>query len=226
MFNYLKEHLRYTIIRDIIKKIKLNKFRKKWRNNNKDNETIPMNIFDSNLVTVGKYSYGELNVISFNKNSKLKIGKFCSIAQNVKFILDAEHRMDTISTFPFKVKILKEEKYEATSKGDIIISDDVWIGYGAMILSGVNIGQGAVVATGAVVTKNVPPYAIVGGIPARILKYRFSQDIIKILLNIDYDKFDKAIIFSNKNLLEKKVDKTFCDSDEWKDFKIVFKDGI
>ena len=62
MFNYLKEHLRYTIIRDIIKKIELNKFRKKWRNNNKDNETIPMNIFDSNLVTVGKYSYGELNV--------------------------------------------------------------------------------------------------------------------------------------------------------------------
>lgn len=226
MFNYLKKQLRYTIIIDIVKKMKLNKFRKKWRYINKNNETIPMNIFDSKLVSVGKYSYGELNVISFNKNSKLKIGSLCSIAQNVKFILDADHRIDTISTFPFKVKIFKEIKYEAISKGDIIIEDDVWIGYGAMILSGVKIGQGAVIAAGAIVTRDVPPYAIVGGIPARILKYRFSQDIIKILLNIDYDKFDKAIIFSNKNLLEKKIDKTFCDSDEWKDFKIVFKDGI
>lgn len=214
MFNYLKEHLRYTIIRDIIKKIKLNKFRKKWRNNNKDNETIPMNIFDSNLVTVGKYSYGELNVISFNKNSKLKIGKFCSIAQNVKFILDADHRMDTISTFPFKVKILKEEKYEATSKGDIIISDDVWIGYGAMILSGVNIGQGAVVAAGAVVTKDVPPYAIVGGLPAKILKYRFAEDIINALMNINYNTLDENIIKSNKDLFIKTLNKEILDKGE------------
>lgn len=68
--------------------------------------------------------------------------------------------------------------------------------------------------SGCSCNKYVPLYAIVGGIPARILKYRFSQDIIKILLNIDYDKFDKAINFSNKNLLEKKFDKTFCDSDE------------
>lgn len=214
MFNYLKEHLRYTIIRDIIKKIELNKFRKKWRNNNKDNETIPMNIFDSNLVTVGKYSYGELNVISFNKNSKLKIGKFCSIAQNVKFILDADHRMDTISTFPFKVKILKEEKYEATSKGDIIISDDVWIGYGAMILSGVNIGQGAVVAAGAVVTKDVPPYAIVGGLPAKILKYRFAEDIINALMNINYNTLDENIIKSNKDLFIKTLNKEILDKGE------------
>lgn len=214
MFKYLKAQLRYTIIKDIIKQIKLNKFRKKWRYNNKNNETIPMNIFDTNLVTVGKYSYGELNVISFNKNSKLKIGKFCSIAQNVKFILDADHRMDTISTFPFKVKILKEEKYEATSKGDIIISDDVWIGYGAMILSGVNIGQGAVVAAGAVVTKDVPPYAIVGGLPAKILKYRFAEDIINALMNINYNTLDENIIKSNKDLFIKTLNKEILDKGE------------
>lgn len=214
MFKYLKAQLRYTIIKDIIKQIKLNKFSKKWRYNNKNNETIPMNIFDTNLVTVGKYSYGELNVISFNKNSKLKIGKFCSIAQNVKFILDADHRMDTISTFPFKVKILKEEKYEATSKGDIIISDDVWIGYGAMILSGVNIGQGAVVAAGAVVTKDVPPYAIVGGLPAKILKYRFAEDIINALMNINYNTLDENIIKSNKDLFIKTLNKEILDKGE------------
>lgn len=226
MFNYLKKQLRYTIIIDIVKKMKLNKFRKKWRYINKNNETIPMNIFDSKLVSVGEYSYGELNVISFNKNSKLKIGSLCSIAQNVKFILDADHRIDTISTFPFKVKIFKEIKYEAISKGDIIIEDDVWIGYGAMILSGVKIGQGAVIAAGAIVTRDVPPYAIVGGIPARVLKYRFSQDIIEKLLNIDYSKFNRKNFFSIKFLLEKKVDKAFFDNDEWKCFETVFKNNV
>ena len=205
MFNYLKKQLRYTIIIDIVKKMKLNKFRKKWRYINKNNETIPMNIFDSKLVSVGKYSYGELNVISFNKNSKLKIGSLCSIAQNVKFILDADHRIDTISTFPFKVKIFKEIKYEAISKGDIIIEDDVWIGYGAMILSGVKIGQGAVIAAGAIVTKNVPPYAIVGGVPAKILKYRFSKSVINNLLNLDYSKIDKIFIKNNKHFFEKNL---------------------
>lgn len=215
MFNYLKEQLKYTIIKDIVKQMRLNKFRKKWRYNNKNNETVPMNIFDANLVNVGKYSYGELNVISFNRNSKLKIGNFCSIAQNVKFILDADHRTNTISTFPFSVKILKEVKYEATSKGDIIVEDDVWIGYGAMVLSGVKIGQGAVIAAGAIVTKDVPPYAIVGGIPARVLKYRFLKEQIDKLLRIDYKKIDKNFIINNKILLNKNLDEIFYKDKEW-----------
>jgi virginiamycin A acetyltransferase len=215
MFKYLKAQLRYTIIKDIIKQIKLNKFRKKWRYNNKNNETIPMNIFDTSLVTVGKYSYGELNVISFNNKSKLKIGNLCSIAQNVKFILDADHRTETISTFPFNVKILKEVKYEAISKGNIIVEDDVWIGYGAMILSGVKIGQGAVIAAGAIVTKDVPPYSIVGGIPARVLKYRFLKEQIDKLLHIDYGRIDKNFVIKNKDLLNKDLNEIFYKDEEW-----------
>ena len=100
------------------------------------------------------------------------IGNYISIAQNVHFLLDVEHFANHISTYPFKVKLLHSQKSESFSKGDIIIDDDVWIGYGATILSGVRIGQGAVVATGAVVTSDVPPYAIVGGVPAKVIKYR------------------------------------------------------
>ena len=77
------------------------------------------------------------------------------------------------------------------SKGDITVDNDVWIGYGATIMSGVHIGQGAIVAAGAVVTKDVPPYAIVGGVPAKVIKYRFEPELIKELLKIDYSKLTK-----------------------------------
>ena len=83
---------------------------------------------------------------------------------------------------------------EATSKGDIIIDDDVWIGYRSIILSGVHIGQGAVIAAGAVVTKDVPPYTIVGGVPAKVIKYRFTSEITDYLLTMDYSKLDQDMI--------------------------------
>lgn len=86
---------------------------------------------------------------------------------------------------------------EAISKGDIIVKDDVWIGRNALIMSGVNIGQGAVIAAGAVVTKDVPPYAIVGGVPAKVIRYRFEEEIINELVNVDFDKFNVEFIRSN-----------------------------
>ena len=87
-----------------------------------------------------------------------------------------------------------ESGLEGKSKGNIYVDDDVWIGYGAIILSGVHIGQGAVIAAGAVVTVDIPPYAIVGGVPAKVLKYRFESDMIEELLKIDYSKLDKEMI--------------------------------
>ncbi len=75
--------------------------------------------------------------------------------------------------------------------GGIVVEDDVWIGFGATILSGVHIGQGAVVAAGALVTKDVPPYAIVGGVPAKLIKYRFEQELVRELVDIDYSRLDK-----------------------------------
>lgn len=119
-----------------------------------------------------------------------------SISTEVVFILGGEHPYTGILTFPFKVKLLGES-FESTSNGHIKVCDDVWIGYGATILSGVVINQGAIIAAGSVVTKSVPPYAIVGGNPVKIIKYRFSQDIIAKLLIIDYGKISMNTIKNN-----------------------------
>lgn len=166
----------------------------KWRKRNKHNETAPNNLFDINMVSVGRYTYGRLEVLTFNTQNHLKIGNFCSIAPKVVFLLSADHYTDHISSFPFKVKVTRELETEGVSKGDIIVDDDVWIGYGATILSGVHIGQGAIVAAGAVVSSDVPPYAIVGGVPAKVLKYRFEREIIDKLVQIDYSKLEKEKI--------------------------------
>ena len=90
------------------------------------------------------------------------------------------------------------------AKGDIVINDDVWIGYNALIMSGVEIGQGAVIAAGAVVTKNIPPYAIAGGVPARVLKYRFDEKTIQMMLRIDYSRLEV-------NAIEDNIDKLYSE---------------
>lgn len=171
-----------------------------WRKNNKHNFTQMVNGFKGSIVKVGKNSYGQLNVLSLSDKSYLNIGNYVSIAPNVWFLLDTEHYTNHISTYPFKVKLLKE-KTEAFSKGNITIDDDVWIGFGATIISGTHIGQGAVVAAGAVVTRDVPPYAIVGGVPAKVIKYRFAPDMIKKMMNIEYSRLDKVTIENNLDAL-------------------------
>ena len=148
------------------------------------------------LISVGKGTYGEISVLSYNDISKLSIGNYCSIAPEVMFILSADHYTDHISTFPFKGKCM-HAKSEGLSKGDISVGDDVWIGYRAIILSNVNIGKGAVIAAGAVVTKDVPPYAIVGGMPAKIIRYRFPEKIRNQLLNLDLSKISENVICRN-----------------------------
>lgn len=168
-------------------------FYKMWRTKNYHNNTAPTGMFNMEHVEIGRATYGGINVLDFGSSHSLKIGSFCSIGPNVMFLLSADHRIDTISTFPFKVKCLGQES-EAVSKGDIILEDDVWIGYGATIMSGVHIGQGAVVAAGAVVTKDVPPYAIAAGVPAKIIKYRFNDELIEELLKIDYSKLSNEDI--------------------------------
>ena len=181
-------------IKKIFLKIKFTIFKIKWRKQNIHNFTIPQNFFPIEDVSIGDFTYGDLNIYKFNDKSKIRIGRFCSIGQNTSFVIDADHPISHLSTYPYKVKILQSEKYEAISKGDIIIEDDVWIGFGAIIMSGVHIGQGAIVAAGAVVTKDVPPYAIIGGIPAKIIKYRFEENMINELLKVDYSKLTKDII--------------------------------
>lgn len=188
------EHPSYSLWGYIAGKLNIRKKRREWRQKNKHNQTEMINVFDPGLVSVGNYSYGELNVTNFGSNSHLYIGNFVSIAQNVHFLLDVEHYTNHLSTYPFKVKTLNEVEYEAFSKGDINVQDDVWIGYGAIILSGVTIGQGAVIAAGAVVTKDVEPYTIVAGIPARCVKARFSQSVIDYMMTLDYESLTEEMI--------------------------------
>jgi len=129
----IKKKVRFTFLGIILSTIRLNSFRRKIINNYPDNDIIPMNIFPENCLLIGRYSYGELNIVTFDDKSKLKIGNFVSIAQHVKFLLDVEHHIDRISTFPFNAKVLNNVVTEGFSKGDIVIDDDVWIGYGATV---------------------------------------------------------------------------------------------
>lgn len=187
----------------IVRYIKMQLFKIKWRINNKNNYTYATSVFDIENVKVGKYTYGGISVSNDVKDAKLVIGNFCSIAENVHFMLGSEHSLNHISTYPFQVYFMGADR-EAISKGDIIVKDDVWIGRNALIMSGVNIGQGAVIAAGAVVTKDVPPYAIVGGVPARVIRYRFEEEIINELVSVDFGKLNVEIIRRN-------IDKLTCE---------------
>lgn len=188
----------------VLEFIRLRIFKKKWRKKNKNNFTVPNRWFPMDSVTVGKDTYGELNIIDSGGQYKLTIGSFCSIAPDVTFILQSDHIMTNISTYPFKVKLMGQNS-EAISKGNINIGDDVWIGYGAIILSGISIGQGAVIAAGSVVTHSVPAYAIVAGNPAKTIRYRFDSEIIAKLKNINYSKLDKKRISNNISMFYKEI---------------------
>ncbi len=132
---------------------------------------------------------------------KLIIGKFCSIACGAKFIFNsANHTLSSLSTYPFPIFFeewgldVKNITKAWDNKGNIVIGNDVWIGYEAVILSGVTIGDGAIIGTRAVVTKDVPPYTIVGGVPAQTIRKRFSQDTIDTLLKIKWWDWSKECI--------------------------------
>lgn len=169
-----------------------------WRKQNFDNYTnlvINGSLF-SNII-VGKGSYGDINAIFSNKSDvSLIIGNYVSIAPNVLFIPESEHIYKNLSTYPFKVMSLGE-KYEASSKGSIIVEDDVWIGARTIILSGVRVGQGAIIGAGSVVTKDVEPYSIVAGNPAKLIKYRFNEEIRNELKTFNIGMLTKNIVKGN-----------------------------
>lgn len=177
--------------------------RKKWRRKNTHNATFMGTDFDLDSVSAGNESYGLLNVINHNRGQKLIIGNYVSIAPNVTFVLNGEHSINHISTYPFKTHILHTVPYEALSKGDIIVDDDVWIGVGVTIMSGVHIHQGAIIAAGAVVCKDVGAYEIAGGIPAKVIKRRFDNATIEQLIKIDYSKVNREMIQEHIDILYK-----------------------
>lgn len=174
-----------------------------WRHLNAHNE-VSINrwhgFIDFNKVTAGRRSYGGLELWIFgNAGESLTIGNFVSIADDVKFLLGGNHPYQGISTFPFLTKYFAT--LESESKGPIVVKDDVWIGYNSTILSGVTIGQGAIIAAGSLVTKDVAPYSIVGGNPAKLIKYRFEPAVIDRLLNFDFASLSDETILKNREAL-------------------------
>jgi acetyltransferase-like isoleucine patch superfamily enzyme len=142
-------------------------------------------------VSFGRFTYGFQHVAikQWKEGAALRVGSFCSIAEKVTIFLGGNHRVDWITTFPFGHIFVEElgggeiVGHPAT-KGDVTVGSDVWIGYGATIMSGVTIGDGAVVGVNATVVKDVEPYEIVGGNPARRLKFRFDDEVIALLLEL------------------------------------------
>lgn len=129
--------------------------------------------------------------MEWGEGANLTIGSFCSIADGLKIILGGNHRVDCVSTFPFGFVYKDELGIEKISghpstRGDIKIGNDVWIGSDVTILSGVTIGDGAVIGANSTVTKNIEPYAVVGGNPAKLIRFRFNKDVIDMLLRLKW----------------------------------------
>lgn len=145
---------------------------------------------------MGRGSYGIPLVHDWHEGSTLVIGSFCSIAENVNIFLGGHHRSDWITTFPFPAFIKSVSHIEgyAFSRGDVVIGNDVWLCTGAVILSGVKIGHGAVVSAGAVVTKDVEPYSIVAGNPACCVRYRFGENDRRKLLKLEWWNWSEELI--------------------------------
>jgi virginiamycin A acetyltransferase len=181
------------------------------------------NIIKNPNIIVGDYTYYDdfEDVMNFEKNvkyhfdftgDKLIIGKFCMIASNVTFIMNgANHLTDAITTYPFAIfgnawaNAMEGKTYP--SKGNIVVGNDVWIGYNATIMAGVTIGDGAIIGTNSVVTKDVEPYEIVGGNPAKLIKKRFYDDEIKDLLEIKWWDWEIEKITRNvQNLTDNNVE--------------------
>ncbi|MDE7207626.1 MAG: CatB-related O-acetyltransferase [Lachnospiraceae bacterium] len=183
-----------------------------------DTQTIYLkNVITNANIEVGDYTmYNDFvkDPTKFEQNNvlyhypvnhdKLIIGKFCSIACGAKFLFNsANHALNSLSTYPFPLFYEEwglEPKNVAESwdnKGDIIIGNDVWIGFEAVILAGVTIGDGAIIGTRAVVTKDVAPYTIVGGVPAKPIRKRFDAQTVRALMELKWWDWDEEKIAQN-----------------------------
>lgn len=160
------------------------------------------------ITSVGKYTYETqyIQLKSWGEGSIVKIGSFCSIADNCKVYLGGNHRTDWTTTYPFG-HVYKDifnsfngDGHPKTN-GDVIIGNDVWVGSNVTIMSGIKIGDGSVIAANSHVVKDVEHYSIVGGNPAKLIKYRFSQDQISNLIKIGWWNWDDKKINDNLKLI-------------------------
>lgn len=176
------------------------------------------NVIKNPNIQVGDYTYyDDVNgAEEFEKHvthhydflgDKLIIGKFCAIAHGIEFVMNgANHRMCSVTTYPFNIMGNGWEKATPTLddlplKGDTIVGNDVWIGQHVVVMPGVYIGDGAIIAANSVVTKDVPAYHIVGGNPAKVIRKRFNDDLIQHMLDLKWWNWSAEKIFNNLEIL-------------------------
>ena len=182
------------------------------------NGSSPNDLLSSN-VHIGEFTYGEPEIFIWTNKYHVFIGKYSSIENNVKIIVDGNHNTDWISSYPFGELIsgVPKNPGHPVGKGDILIGNDVWIGYGAIILPGVKIGDGAVIGAGSVVTKKIDDYEIVAGNPAKHIRYRFSKEKIEILKKIKWWDWPVEKIKENADILQSNnIDSLIFNFEKWK----------
>lgn len=148
-------------------------------------------------IRIGRFTYGNPRLLLWDDKERIEIGSFCSIADDVAIFGGGEHRPDWVTTYPLRIAFGDEDAGRdghPSSKGPTVIGHDVWIGFRATILSGVRIGNGAVIGAGAVVTDDVPAYAIVAGNPARLVRFRFSVEQVQGLQRLAWWDWDVEMI--------------------------------
>lgn len=158
------------------------------RSNFRARRTTLARLARSGRVVVGAETYGDPAIYVYGgDDTRLLLGAYVSIARGVTFVLGGNHRVDSVTTFPLRIRFDLPGKYEdgnPWSRGDVVVGSDVWFGANCLVLSGVTIGHGAVLAAGAVVTSDIPPYSIAAGSPATPRRLRFSPHQIDALLRI------------------------------------------
>jgi chloramphenicol O-acetyltransferase type B len=177
-----------------------------------ENVSVMEELIHSQKLIVGVKTYGlnDKTCIFHNPDERIEIGSFCSIAGDVRIFGGGEHDYKRPTTFPiqyFFSNRCKDYNYDAFSKGKTIIGNDVWLGHGSLIMSGVKIGDGSVIGAKCVVTQNIDPYSIVVGNPCRVIKKRFSDDIINKMLTIAWWNWSEEKIKHNLDYLAGDIEK-------------------
>lgn len=143
------------------------------------------------ITSWGEGSYGCPRVTCFDGVSKLNVGKYCSFSDRVSILLGSNHKLDCVTSYPYSRIDQNKTPEETNEKGDVFIGNDVWVGYGVTIIGrGRKIGDGAIIGAGAVVVNDIPPYSLAVGVPAKVVKYRFSEKEIEELLKIKWWDWD------------------------------------
>jgi len=199
------------IIQKFIYKLVKSSFRLRQRN-------IINDLILQKQLIIGNHTYGinNLDIHTYKgSESKIIIGKYCSLSKNITVITGGNHPLEWISTYPFRANWDMSGKYEdgmPYSNGDIIIGNDVWIGTGVTILSGITIGHGAVIAAGSIIVNDVPPYSIFGGNPGKIIRFRFCEIHIEKLMKLKWWDWNDYKVKKNVRFLNSKTIDTFLNN--------------